>query len=284
MTVQVGSVAIVFTCFNRKEKTISCLESLKHQKNMPVFDLYVCDDCSTDGTKQAILEIYPDANIVEGTGSLFWSRGMHHAMKKAAEKTYDYYLMINDDVEFFPTMWESVYTAIVDNRNSGVIGCVLSKQTGKQSYGGSNFISCKTGDYISPMIAPSKDEYISCDLANWNCFLISKQILEAVGIVDDRYEHAMGDFDYSFRMKKLNFNIVLAKEYVGYCENNGIENTFKDSKLVRAQRFKKLFAPTGLPIKSWGCFTKQYYKHGRMKNFIVPYIKNSLYILIGRDC
>jgi glycosyltransferase involved in cell wall biosynthesis len=50
-------IAVLMTCFNRKEKTLCCIESLFAQENMPTFDLYVCDDASTDGTSEAILEM-----------------------------------------------------------------------------------------------------------------------------------------------------------------------------------------------------------------------------------
>lgn len=272
------------TCFNRKEKTVKCVAGLINQTIMNGFDLYICDDGSTDGTADAIKSIFPAAIILKGSGNLFWSRGMHVAMKAAVEKGYDLYLMINDDVEFFSTMWDSMYQAYLDNPKSGIVGCTVAKSTGKQSYGGSNFIVNHKGDYIGPMLAPKDDEYVKCDLANWNCFLIDKAIVEEIGLIDNRYEHAMGDFDYSFRMRKVGYNLVLAKEYVGYCENNSIGNTFKDKQLGRRKRIEKLFAANGLPVKSWYYFTKTFYEHGHIKNFLVPYIKYLDCILFGKDC
>lgn len=278
-----NSIAIVFTCFNRKEKTINCIKTLKNQEGLNEFDLYVCDDGSTDGTSEAIMLEYPSATIIKGTGSLFWSKGMYCAMKEAVKKDYDMYLMINDDVEFINTMWQTMSVALKYNSNSGVVGCTLSKEFNKQSYGGSKFISSSKGDYVGEMLKPNKNEYINVDLANWNCFLITRDIVQNIGLIDDRYEHAMGDFDYSFRMRKKDYKIILAKEYVGYCENNGIENTFKDKNVSRVKRIKKLFAPNGLPIKSWYYFTKKYYIHGRYKNFIFPYLKFILYIILGEN-
>lgn len=277
------SLAIIFTCFNRKEKTLRCVESLINQNSIPTFDLYICDDGSTDGTVEAVKSIYPNARIIQGTGDLFWSRGMYEAMQ-AAQNKYDLYLMVNDDVEFMPTMWESMFTAYSDKKECGVVGCTLSKDTGKQSYGGCCFIENKKGDYVGPMLAPSSQEYVSVDLANWNCFLISREIIDKVGLIDKRYEHAMGDFDYSFRMKKAQYPIFLAKNFVGYCNNNSIKNTFKDSSLTRRERFQKLFAANGLPIKSWYYFTINYYKNGKIKNFINPYIKYFICIILRKDC
>lgn len=278
------SLAIMLTCFNRKNKTIQCLESLYRQKDIPSFDLYVCDDKSTDGTAKAIRNEFPKAIVLKGTGNLFWSRGMHVAMKAAVEKEYDYYLMVNDDVEFFDTMWNEMYLPFVNHNLRGVVGCMLSKETGQQSYGGAKFYTTTHGDYIGSMLAPSSEHFMECDLANWNCFLIDQYVVKEVGLIDSRYEHAMGDFDYSFRMKQKDIPILLAKEYVGYCENNLPKGTFKDSSQSRRNRLKKLFAPNGLPIKSWWHFTMTYYVHSKYRNFFIPYIKYLTCIFLGRDC
>jgi GT2 family glycosyltransferase len=183
-----------------------------------------------------------------------------------------------------PDMWIKMMSAYEKNYPCGVVGCMLSKKTKMQSYGGSLFISDKKGDYVGPMLAPKSDEYVKCDLANWNCFLINNEIVMKVGLIDSRYEHAMGDFDYSFRMRRSGYTIILAKEYVGYCENNGIHNTYKDKQLGRKKRLKKLFSANGLPVKSWYYFTKTYYEHGHIRNFLVPYIKYLSCIILGRDC
>lgn len=279
-----SSLAIIFTCHNRKDKTCNCIRSIKSQQNIPDYDLYICDDGSTDGTKESIKAISPTAIILQGNGDLYWSRGMYVAMKAAIEKEYKLYLMVNDDVAFLPTMWGSIYQAYLDNPKSGIVGCTLSRSTGEQSYGGSNFIERKKGDYIGPTLVPNKQEYIKCDLANWNCFLLDDEIINKIGTIDNRYEHAMGDFDYSFRMKEKGYSLVLAKEYVGYCENNGIENTFKDHSLSRRKRMKKLYAANGLPVKSWRYFVFRYYKHGKYRNFLIPYIKYITCIVLGKDC
>ena len=279
-----SSLAIIFTCHNRKEKTCECIKSIQDQINIPAYDLYVCDDGSTDGTDEGIKRICPNAIILRGNGNMCWSRGMYVAMKAAVKKGYKFYLMINDDVYFFHTMWESMYQAYLDNPRSGVVGCTLSKTTGKQTYGGANFIIDRKGDYIGPMLAPDKNKYISCDLANWNCVLLDSDIVKEVGIIDNRYEHAMGDFDYSFRMKEKDYGLILAKDFIGYCENNEIKNTFKDHKVPRKNRIEKLFAPNGLPTKSWKYFVYSYYQHGKHRNYYAPYIKYLLCIALGRDC
>lgn len=61
-------IAILLTVYNRKEKTLICLDSLKNSVaqrngNSIIIDVYLTDDASTDGTLIAIGEKGYDFNI-----------------------------------------------------------------------------------------------------------------------------------------------------------------------------------------------------------------------------
>ena len=68
-------IAAIITCHNRKEKTLVCLKSLF--QIIQNIDVFLTDDGSTDGTSEAVKKIYPQVNIIQGDGNLFWSRGMY---------------------------------------------------------------------------------------------------------------------------------------------------------------------------------------------------------------
>jgi len=96
--------AVLLTCFNRKEKTLSCLESIYAQSNKEGFTLkvYLVDDGSTDGTSEAVKKNFPQVNVIKGDGTLFWNGGMRVAFSKAMENEHDYYLWLNDDTFIYP--------------------------------------------------------------------------------------------------------------------------------------------------------------------------------------
>ena len=90
-----------------------------------------------------------------------------------------------------------------------------------------------------------------CKLANWNCFLLDANVINRVGVIDGKFQHAWGDFDYSSRMNKKGIPIYLATEYVGECEINSAKGTYKDNELCRYERLKKLCSHKGLPVYSF---------------------------------
>ncbi len=98
------NIAVLLTCHNRKVKTLTCLSSL-YNANIPtgyVLDIFLIDDGSTDGTAEAVMLLFPGVHMARGDGKLFWAGGMRLAWETAMEeKSYDAYLLINDDVKLY---------------------------------------------------------------------------------------------------------------------------------------------------------------------------------------
>ena len=62
---------VLFTVFNRKDKTLCCLERLYAQ--LPIegcqLDVFLTDDGCTDGTPGAVAARFPNVSIVRGAGA-----------------------------------------------------------------------------------------------------------------------------------------------------------------------------------------------------------------------
>lgn len=272
-------IAVISTSFNRREKTIKAFSSLSvYNKNE--LEFFLCDDRSTDGTADALKKIFPSIHIIYGSGDLFWSRGMNKAMSEAKKGDFDFYLMINDDVEFFTDAIDTMLdTYMKAEKSCGVVGATLNQGEKETSYGG-KMINGK--NFILP-----NGELQCCDLANWNCFLIDRNIINRIGVIDPYYEHAHGDYDYSLMMRRAGFDIFVSLKYIGVCNRNSKHNTYMDSKLPRMKRLKLLTSRVGMPIKSGLYYCKKNYKSLGIlgfKSFIGTYTKNIVKIILGKEC
>lgn len=235
-------IVYILTCFNRKEKTIRCIKSLPSLEDSR---LVVVDDCSTDGTIEELRKIDMDIDIIEGTGNLYWNRGMYKGIE-FAKKKYDeaeIYALINDDVVFYP----NIFSEMIQKVNSGevVVGSTCN-DNGELSYGGIKYY--KKTKY--QMVGPHNNK-ILCDTFNANCVLIPRDILNMVGNLDPYYTHSMGDFDLGFQISGRNFPIRVFEEFVGICNDNVIENTWRDKNIPIRKRIELKENPKGLPRKEW---------------------------------
>ena len=93
-------LAVLITCHNRRDTTLSCLKALYQQD--VIIDVFLVDDGSSDGTTEAINSYYPDVNVIEGNGNLYWGGGMRLAFAEAMKHSYSYYLWLNDDTLLEP--------------------------------------------------------------------------------------------------------------------------------------------------------------------------------------
>lgn len=245
------TVAVVLTCYNRIEKTLRALKTLfssnLYGSQSYQFTVYLCDDGSTDSTGERVKEKYPTAQICKGTGGLFWAKGMARALSQAERSKPDFYLMINDDVEFFDDALDAMFDSYFAQNDcmAAISGATYDKNGKQYSYGGS-----RQGDIGEKRWVYPQNPCLKCDLANWNCFLISKELYNKVGPIDDYYEHSYADFDYSNRIYQAGGSMYVADQYIGICNRNPIKGTWMDTSLNIRQRIRLLHKKNGLPIRS----------------------------------
>lgn len=233
------------TCYNRKEKTINCIEKLLPQlrEGNLEYRFYICDDKSTDGTYECLKEMLPEHAVIQSPGNLYWSKGMNAVMRMAADDLNDYYLMVNDDVDFFEDALKIMFDSYQEAGGScGIVGTTKAVFSEDYTYGGRG----RDGEFIEPA-AHVKE----CVWANWNCFLIDREIVETVGIIDGKYQHSGGDYDYSYRMEQAGYKIYVANECIGRCDLNSSIGSFRDKSVKRTVRLKLLFSPKGAPLYSY---------------------------------
>lgn len=235
----IENLAILLTVFNRKEKTLQCLQRLYAQLPMEGYnvDVYLTNDGCTDGTPEAVLKIFPQVNMINGEGDLFWNRGMYTAWNKASKtKDYDFYLWLNDDTYLLPNALSTLLCeSDTMNDTSIIVGSIRSEYEGITTYGGHN----KNGK-ITP-----NGTMQECETFNGNCVLIPQQVYKKVGNLNWTFRHAIGDLDYGYRARKKNIGIYSTSQYVGIGENNPKLPTWTRKEVSFCKRVKSLYSPLG---------------------------------------
>ena len=227
-------LAVIMTVHNRKDQTMLCLEHL-FQETVP-FDLYVTDDGCTDGTADAIAELYPSARIIKGDGSLFWNRGMYVAFAEALEHKYRYYLWLNDDTIIVKSTLSILVSFSLNEGESSILCGACVDQNSKITYGG------YTSDF--KLISLSEDAQ-ECSFASGNIFFIPSSVAHILGNLDYYYRHSLGDFDYGGRAIKAGIKIIQLPSYLGYCEDHINIPKWRDVNYSFIGRVKNLYSPLG---------------------------------------
>ncbi len=273
------------TCHNREEKTLLCLGALTSQIKITqhYISIYLVDDGSSDGTTEKIRSIYPNVNLIQGTGSLYWGGGMALAYNIASTNNYDYYLWLNDDTELYNQAIYSLLKCEESHLQSQltkaiIVGSTCDDEEKHTTYGGR--AKSSFWQRTSFKIIPCSNNVQRCDTMNGNCVLIPCEIAKELQNIDHFFIHVMGDFDYGLRAKKLGYDILIAPKHIGQCNRNSERGTFNDNTLTSLTRMKHMLSIKGMPLKAWLVFTFRHTGLFWPIYFIWPYSKvavNAIY-------
>lgn len=251
------TIAVLLTCHNRKDKTIQCLTALYIQQGLNKvykIEVFLVDDASTDGTTIAIQIQFPLVNIIHGDGNLFWNRGMRLAWQTAAAtKEFDYYLWLNDDTflekNAIQILLQEMFSYAI------VCGTTQSQYDQKATYGGYT-------NTPRQLLIPNGN-YQKSDYCNGNCVLIPKKVFQKLGNLDPVFHHAIGDFDYSLRARKMGIEIYVAPDYIGTCESHDCVPKWQNTSLSWRSRVKNLYTASS------GCYPSKFFVFDKRHNGLV---------------
>ncbi len=269
-----AQIAVIMTCFNRRNTTLDCLRALQQQT--VDFDIYLTDDGSSDGTTNAISAEFPQVTILQGNGNLFWVGGMRLAFAAAIKNSYDYYLWLNDDTFLEPDTLDRLLKIQFDlteqeHQNSIVVGTTQDPISAKPTYGG----AVKSKKWYSNKFEFLEPTQVTqqCDAMFGNCVLIPHSVVAKVGNIDAAFVHSLGDLDYGLRARNHGCSIWIAPGYVGTCSKNSIRNSWADTNLPLQQRLRKILQIKGFPLKPWTTFCSRHSGPFWLIYWLLPYIR-----------
>ena len=245
-------IAILLTCYNRKNKTLSALSSLQKAAQCFKYPLkisvYLTDDGSTDGTSEAVRASFPKVVVLPGTGSLYWAGGMHNSWKEAVKKEYNGFLLINDDTDVYEDLFiklkQTEEHCVKHFGQKGIyIGSTRDPKTGNFTYGGG--VITNKFLFKRKMLQPN-DTIQECQVGNANIMYVSSDVVKKIGILSNKYIHGLADFDYTLEAVKNKIPVLIASDYCGYCTHDHQDFYKNFSNMKFKDRVKLMKSPTGL--------------------------------------
>lgn len=263
------SIAVLITVHNRKDKTLRCLEKVYAHRSLENYDIdvFLTDDGSTDGTLEAVENLFPQVKVLHGDGTLFWNRGMNLAWTEATKyKNFDYFLWLNNDTILIDNAIQDMLLISEQKHNSIIVGTTIAFETTQSyvyTYGG------RINNKEYPLIIPNGEMQV-CSTFNGNCVLIPNVVYKSIGGLDTYFRHSFGDFEYGLRATKLGFNAYVMPNHIGLCDRNSGIPKYIDTKYTMLQRLNNLYSPLGFSPKEAFYMS---YKYRSISYSIALYIK-----------
>lgn len=90
------NIVVIIPTYNRARQVLEGLASVYSQENAQL-QAIVINDGSKDGTSELIKENFPQAQIIEGDGNMWWAGAINAGLQQALDTGFDYFLLLNDD-------------------------------------------------------------------------------------------------------------------------------------------------------------------------------------------
>ncbi|CAN1529871.1 COG1216 Predicted glycosyltransferases [Mycobacteriaceae bacterium] len=241
-------VAVLVTVHNRVETTVRGLVQFALLvRNLDEFEftVFLVDDGSTDGTAAEVRRLPLDIDIIDGTGSLYWNRGMILAHQSAVSRgePFNAYMLYNDDTVLTETFCDLI-KAFRREGNAIVAGAFTDASTGEVNYSGFLRVSRNRPlAFDRPQLVAGT--LVPVDTFNGNLVLLPAEVFDSLGGLDPVFWHAFGDIDLGLRAQKLGIRSYVFGSPVGYC-SRGTSLYDRVRVAGRRERWKLLFGRTAI--------------------------------------
>lgn len=206
--------AIVLS-WNGREDTLRCLESLTHVAH-PSLAIVCVDNGSTDGTQQAVRERFPQVVLLEAHANLGYAAGNNLGLRYALEHGSRWIALVNNDATVAPDAIDGFERAARACPRAGILaGKVYFADRPRTIWFAGQRVrellgySGRPRGYGRPD-GPRYDRVQPTDRAVGALMAISRETIDAVGLLDEDLFAYVEDVDWALRARAAGFEVAFA--------------------------------------------------------------------------
>lgn len=234
-------ISLIIINYNTEDETHQCLESLRHVKAESFeYKIMIVDNGSREPFALTPAESSLPVEIVRSESNLGFTGGNNLGITYALEKYQsDYILLLNNDTYVKPDFIEKIYQFSRKHPEFGMISPKIYFAQGYEYhsasyardelgkvlwYGGGSIdwpnLSC-FHRAVDEVDRGQVDSLISSDYVTGCCILIKREVLEKIGLFDEKYFLYLEDVDLSLRATENGYQIGFCADSVLWHKNAG---------------------------------------------------------------
>ena len=206
-------VSIVTVNWNNLTDSVECLESLS-LATYSKFEVIVVDNGSNGDDARQLKERFGESiRLIENEKNYGFAGGCNVGIRDALNRGTDYVLLLNNDTIVSPDFLEDLVSTSQADKMVGIAGGkIYCHELPEMIWFAGGFVDYRTGN--TPIRGTGEldrgqfDEIVEVD---WICgcfMLISRDLLQTVGMLDSRFFFGWEDVDLCVRACKRQFKIL----------------------------------------------------------------------------
>ncbi len=206
-------VAIILVNWNNLPDTIDCLESLK-KATYPNYEIVLVDNASHGDDTKVLKDRYSDyIRVIENDENRGFAEGCNIGMRDALDREADLLVLLNNDTIVAPDFLDKIVEAVQSDEKVGIAGGkVYCHEIPDMIWFAGGIIDYRKGE--TPIIgsgATDKDQFEEIKEVDWICgcyMLITREVLQDVGMLDNRFFFGWEDADICVRAAKKGYRVL----------------------------------------------------------------------------
>lgn len=214
-------VSIVIVNWNTRDLLIDCIYSIESTIRKHSFEIIVVDNASTDGSVEAVNNIFQNVNVIKNDKNLGFAKANNIGLRLSIGR---YYCLVNSDIIALKDSLDSLINFLDSHHHVGAIGPLTYNEFFHYRPNCRDFPNLKTAlveaffidkvpllsNFLGgrllkslPLDSPSEIDVLS------GCFFCFRSDLcNSIGLLDENFFIYGEDKDYCKRIKNKGFSII----------------------------------------------------------------------------
>jgi GT2 family glycosyltransferase len=217
----VTDLSICLVNLNTKALLSDCLKSVRANTHAVRFEVIVVDNDSRDGTVEMVRDEFPGVQLIVNDHNTGFTRPSNQALRASQGK---YALLLNNDTLILPNALDCLVEFMERHPEAGICGPKVLNRDGtlqKQCrrsfatpwdlfcyFSGLSTLFPKSrlfGRYL--MTYQNENATHEADAISGSCMLIRREVMNQIGLLDERFFAYQEDADYCFRAKRAGWKV-----------------------------------------------------------------------------
>lgn len=207
-------LSIIIVSFNTQELLRNCLRSVLSQEGLK-FEVWVVDNASTDESAEMVEKEFLKVKLIKNKENLGFAKANNLALKKTKGR---FLFLLNPDTIVKDQMLVKIADFMEKNPQASASGVKILNPDGspQMSVGKfynliNSFLMLFGGERMGFLRAsPSRIEEV--DWVSGAALVLRKEVIETVGMLDEKFFMYMEELEWCYRIKKSGFKIYFYPE------------------------------------------------------------------------
>jgi hypothetical protein len=215
---------VIIVGWNNYDNTRECLQSILNQQQIGT-EIFLVDNGSKTEPLDNLSLLFPEINYIYSEKNLGFAAGTNLGLQKALSAGYKYFLIINNDTRADLLMLSELVKPLKDENVGLVAPFIYYYDTPDKIWSCGGFINnvllmpLDSHNVKKAVFNPTERTFLSgC------CYLMRRELLERVGLFDERFFLYFEDLDYCLRVNETKWKMMViptAKLYHKVSQSSG---------------------------------------------------------------